>query len=161
MELTLKIELTDEQYKDLMDQSSEAIFEQDGFYKALEEVFIQSTAEYLKTPEGIKMIRKGLCGGSYFYSGDAAIDTEAGKRIINNAASETIDLLKEPIKEYYKSIFKNDELIKNTLLSLLAKSMSKGLADGASDVFGELASWINKNSADISQIKSVLNVPDM
>lgn len=160
MELTLKIELTDDQYKDLMDKSSEAIFEQDGFYKALEEVFIQSTAEYLKTPEGIKMIRKGLCGGHYFYNEDA-IDTEAGKRIINAAASETIDLLKDPIKEYYKSVFKNDELIKNTLFSLLAKAMSRGLVDGATEAFSDLSSWISKNTTDINQIKSVLNVPNM
>ena len=160
MELSLKIELTDEQYKDLMEKSSDAIFQQDGFYKALEEIFIQSTAEYLRTPEGIKMIRKGLCGGNYFYNEDA-IDTEAGKHIINSASSETIELLKEPIKEYYRTILNNDELIKKTLMSLFTNAMSKALIDGAGSTFSELGAWISKNSADINQIKSVLNVPNM
>ena len=60
MELTLKIDLTEEQYNDLMAKSYKEIFETDSFKEALKETICTGMVNWFDTPNGKDVIRETL-----------------------------------------------------------------------------------------------------
>ena len=80
MELMLKIDLTEEQYNDLMTKSYHELFETDSFKKVLAATVSEGILDFLKGPTGQSLIKKTFTGDSYYDSGR---NTDFGKKLFD------------------------------------------------------------------------------
>lgn len=126
MELMLKIDLTEEQYNDLMQKSYDKIFDDKEFADVLKKVIADNMGEYLKThPEIIKKILVG--DEDYYYRNKKS--TEIGKMIVEGAVKDYSSDISEETKCAIKQILKTVNL-SNLLWSIITEAVRKGMADG-------------------------------
>ena len=130
MELTLKIDLTEEQYNDLMTKSYKEIFETDSFKEALKETICTGMVNWFDTPNGKDIIKKTLTGDDY-YSRNMR-QTETGRNILNEATKEYASKISEPIQDFYRDLLTKvnlGNLLKEILYSQIIRSMGIGMKD--------------------------------
>ena len=101
MELILKIDLTEEQYNDLMTKSYHEIFESGAFKDALKDNILLGIENWLNSTEGKDVIRTSLVGDNYY---DRNLrKTELGKSLLEVASSDFTDRMKEPVKNFSRT----------------------------------------------------------
>ena len=100
MEIFLKIDLTDEQYQDLMKKSYDRIFEDEDFTEGLKKSVANGIEEFMKSPDGKQMIRMTLTGDEYYNT--SARKTALGKQLFDDATKEYVSEISIPIKEFLK-----------------------------------------------------------
>ena len=130
MELTLKIDLTEEQYNDLMAKSYKEIFETDSFKEALKETICTGMVNWFDTPNGKDVIRETLVGDNYYSSNMR--QTETGRSILNEATKEYASKIGEPIQDFYRDLLTKvnlGNLLKEILYSQIIRSMGIGMKD--------------------------------
>lgn len=130
MELTLKIDITEEQYNDLMTKSYKEIFETDSFKEELKKTIADGMINWFTSVNGQQVIKETLVGDNY-YSRNLR-QTEAGKNILTEATKEYSAKIGEPIQDFYRDILTKiniGKLLKEILYTEIMKSMGMGMKD--------------------------------
>lgn len=124
MELILKIDLTEEQYNDLMTKSYHEIFESDGFNDAIKDSILLGMENWLNSTEGKDVIRTSLVGDNYY---DRNLrKTELGKSLLEVASSDFTDRMKEPVENFFREALKTVR-IEDMLKYILVDAFRNGL----------------------------------
>lgn len=137
MELMLKIDLTEEQYNDLMTKSYHEIFESDAFKDALKDSILLGMENWLNSTEGKDVIRSTLCGDNYY---DRNLrKTELGKSLLEVASSDFTDRMKEPVENFFREALRTVR-IEDMLKYILVEAFKNGLISGSREVMEILES---------------------
>lgn len=156
MELMLKIDLTEEQYNDLMTKSYHELFETDSFKKALAATVSEGILDFLKGPTGQQLIKKTFTGDSYYDSGR---NTDFGKKLFDEASKEYMDQIKEPIGKFLQDCLMKvdiDRMAKAIVMNAFIKGMSFGMNDDLMVLQEQL--W--RTEARVSDLRSKFNIYD-
>ena len=156
MELMLKIDLTEEQYNDLMAKSYHELFETDSFKKALATTVSEGILDFLKGPTGQQLIKKTFTGDSYYDSGR---NTDFGKKLFDEASKEYMDQIKEPIGKFLQDCLMKvdiDKMAKAIVMHAFIKGMSFGMNDDLMVLQDQL--W--RTEARVSDLRSKFNIYD-
>lgn len=133
MELMLKIDLSDEQYDELMKTSYNKLFESDDFQKTLGNVIVENIGEWLrKNPDLIRqcLAKKGN-GGYYNNYGNNYYDfTETAKVLIDKASEETTDKLTDIVSDVLMSCLKKDNFFESAIHTCLMEAILNGMNRG-------------------------------
>ena len=153
MELMLKIDLTEEQYNDLMTKSYHEIFESDGFKDALKDSILLGIENWLNSTEGKDVIRSTLCGDNYY---DRNLrKTELGKSLLEVARSDFTDRMKEPVENFFREALRTVR-IEDMLKYILVEAFKNGLISGSREVMEILESKQVFMQDQLSDIKNKL-----
>lgn len=153
MELALKIDLTEEQYQDLMTKSYHELFATSSFREELGKTICEGILDWLKSPEGSKIIKETFTGDGYWKNNMK--DTALGKKLVENATKEYIDKIKEPLSEFIHEVFRSCDL-DSIIRAVVYNAIMDGLTCGAKDRFRELYDISMINNGKIEDIKSRL-----
>ena len=124
MEISLKIDLTDEQYQNLMKKSYDRIFEDEDFAEELKKSVANGIEEFMKSPDGKQMVRITLTGDDYYNI--SARKTALGERLFNEAIKEYVSEISIPIKEFMKEcLLKVDieRIVTNIIIDIIRQSI--------------------------------------
>ena len=137
MELMLKIDLTEEQYNDLMTKSYHEIFESGAFKDALKDSILLGMKNWLNSTEGKDVIRSALCGDNYY---DRNLrKTELGKSLLEIASSDFTYRMKEPVENFFREALRTVR-IEDMLKYILVEAFKNGLISGSREVMEILES---------------------
>ena len=137
MELMLKIDLTEEQYNDLMTKSYHEIFESDAFKDALKDNILLGIENWLNSTEGKDVIRTSLVGDNYY---DRNLrNTELGKSLLEVASSDFTNRMKEPVENFFREALRTVR-IEDMLKYILVEAFKNGLISGSREVMEILES---------------------
>ena len=137
MELMLKVDLTEEQYNDLMTKSYHEIFESVAFKDALKDSILLGMENWLNSTEGKDVIRTSLCGDNYY---DRNLrKTELGKSLLEVASSDFTDRMKEPVENFFREALRTVR-IEDMLKYILVEAFKNGLISGSREVMEILES---------------------
>lgn len=156
MELMLKIDLTEEQYNDLMTKSYHELFETDSFKKALAATVSEGILDFLKSPTGQNLIKKTFTGDSYYDSGR---NTDFGKKIFDEASKDYMDQIKEPIGKFLQDCLMKVD-IDRMAKAIVMNAFIKGMAFGASDDLMRLQDQLWMTEARVNDLRSKFNIYD-
>lgn len=165
MELMLKIDLSDEQYDELMKTSYNKLFESDDFQKTLGNVVVENIGEWLqKNPDLIRqcLAKKGSNGYYNSYGNNNYYDfTETAKVLIDKASEETADKLKDIVSNVLMSCLKKDNYFENAIHTCLMEAILNGMNRGMDSyrhTYDE-SLMVIKNA--ISQTRAQLNLEEL
>lgn len=132
MEIQLKIDLTDEQYNELMTTSYEKLFESDDFTKALGDVIVNGMADFIaKNPD---IIRACLCKeneNTYYGSRGRYYDTTEIARVAIGKASEgSVKRLEEVCSHIIDKVVADDDTFSRIFSEVLKQAMIDGMVEG-------------------------------
>lgn len=132
MEIQLKIDLTDEQYNELMTTSYEKLFESDDFTKALGDVIVNGMADFIaKDPD---IIRACLCKkneNSYYGTRGRYYDTtETAKVAIGKASESAVKRLEDVCSHIIDKVVSDDDTFSKIFSEVLQKAMVNGMIEG-------------------------------
>lgn len=172
MELSLKIELSDEQYKDLMQSSYDEIFKSTQMIDALRTVvvdhFVQyfnedmycpkdknSTGVYVGSSQRRNIVEKALIdeeesrGYSYTrnYKPTSLLD-----QIVRDATSEQMEEFRSRIREITKTFLDNPKTIAQIIHQVICESVRIGLSQGNEDLLARR----QNNDARMSMIEGTV-----
>lgn len=156
MELMLKIDLTEEQYNDLMTKSYHELFETDSFKKALAATVSEGILDFLKGPTGQQLIKKTFTGDSYYDSGR---NTDFGKKLFDEASKEYMDQIKEPIGKFLQDCLMKVDIDKMAK-AIVMHAFIKGMSFGMNDDLMVLQDQIWRTEARVSDLRSKFNIYD-
>ena len=154
MELTLKIDLTEEQYNDLMTKSYKEIFETDSFKEALKETICTGMVSWFDTPNGKDVIRKTLVGDNYYSCN--MNQTEVGRSILKEATKDYASKIGEPIQEFYKDLLTKIN-IGNLLKEILYAQIVRSMGIGMNESIETMQSAFNMQSQELQDLKEKLS----
>ena len=153
MELMLKIDLTEEQYNDLMTKSYHEIFESDAFKDALKDSILLGMENWLNSTEGKDVIRTSLVGDNYY---DRNLrKTELGKSLLEVASNDFTDRMKEPVENFFREALRTVR-IEDMLKYILVEAFKNGLIAGSREMMEILESKQVVMQDQISDIKNKL-----
>lgn len=152
MEIQLKIDLTDEQYNELMTTSYEKLFESDDFTKALGDIIVNAMADFVaKNPDIIRAcLYKEKESGYYGSRGRYYDATETAKVAISKASEDSIKRLEGVCSDIINRIVADDDTFSKIFGEILKKAMLDGMTDGIRD-------YIQANEMSKTVITSYLN----
>lgn len=153
MELALKIDLTEEQYQDLMTKSYHELFATSSFREELGKTICEGILDWFKGPEGSKIIKETFTGDGYWKNNMR--DTALGKKLVEDATKEYIDKIKEPLSEFIHEVFRSCDL-DSIVRAVIYNAIMKGLTYGAEERFRELYDISMINNGKIDEIKTKL-----
>ena len=153
MELALKIDLTEEQYQDLMTRSYHELFATSSFREELGKTICEGILEWFKSSEGSKIIKETFTGNGYWRNDMR--DSTLGKKLVESATQDYIDKIKEPLSEFIYEVFRTCDL-DGIVRAVIYNAIMKGLTYGAEDRFRELYDISMVNNGKIDEIKSKL-----
>lgn len=156
MELCLKIDLTDEQYNDIMTKSYKELFESDDFKDALGKIIAQSMHDFLKSPTGQDLIKNTLSKSSGYY-GSYSIDTAIGAKLVEKATEGYANQLAEPMIETYRNILLKGNTLEMVFKELLVSRMSEALVRGADRAFDEMTAKQINLDMEVGTLKSAIS----
>lgn len=156
MELMLKIDLTEEQYNDLMAKSYHELFETDSFKKALAATVSEGILDFLKGPTGQQLIKKTFTGDSYYDSGR---NTDFGKKLFDEASKDYMDQIKEPIGKFLQDCLMKVDIDKMAK-AIVMNAFIKGMAFGTSDDLMILQNQLWMTEARVEDLRSKFNIYD-
>lgn len=154
MELSLKIELTDEQYNELMTKSFDSVFGGKEFTEALQKEILSSIGQYLK--DHPNFIQEHLLRNSNYYS---SYDNTNSYRVIDRLieegsktyASEISDAVAECYKHYLKKV-----PLEDILKEVLYKAILEGFTRGMDNWKMESSMHMSTMSSEVEMLKSRL-----
>ena len=153
MELMLKIDLTEEQYNDLMTKSYHEIFESDAFKDALKDSILLGMEDWLNSPEGKGVIKTSLVGDG-FYDRNLR-KTELGKSLLETASSEFTDRMKDPIEDFFRETLRSIR-IEDVLRLILIDSFRQGLISSSREMMQILEERQMFTENEVNDIKNKL-----
>lgn len=155
MEVVLKVDLTDEQYKELMEKTTSAVTNSDAFFEAAKDKILSSMADYLK--ENKDELRK-LCGISHYYSNDTTLseNKRAATAAINVATQDFSEKLKPIIADLYKQILSKCEFEK-ILEEVLLRTIASGLTEGVQERLNGMTDLHTMMLGELDSIRSRLS----
>ena len=156
MELMLKIDLTEEQYNDLMAKSYHELFETDSFKKALAATVSEGILDFLKGPTGQQLIKKTFTGDSYY---DSGCNTDFGKKLFDEASKEYMDQIKEPIGKFLQDCLMKVD-IDRMAKAIVMNAFIKGMSFGVNDDLMVLQDQLWRTEARVSDLRSKFNIYD-
>lgn len=156
MELMLKIDLTEEQYNDLMTKSYHELFETDSFKKALAATVSEGILDFLKSPTGQNLIKKTFTGDSYYDSGR---NTDFGKKLFDEASKEYMDQIKEPIGKFLQDCLMKVDIDKMAK-AIVMHAFIKGMSFGTNDDLMVLQDQLWRTETRVSDLRSKFNIYD-
>lgn len=157
MEVVLKVDLTDEQYKELMEKTTSAVTNSSEFFEAAKDKILSSMADYLK--ENRDELRK-LCGIGHYYSNDTTLseNRRAATAAIELATQDFSEKLKPIIADLYKEILtkcKFEEILEEVLLRTIASGLTEGVQmrlEGMTDLHTMIIAELNGIKSRLSNI---------
>lgn len=153
MELMLKIDLTEEQYNDLMTKSYHEIFESDAFKDALKDSILLGMENWLNSTEGKDVIKTSLIGDGYY---DRNLrKTELGKSLLKVASNDFTDRMKEPVENFFREALRTVR-IEDMLKYILVEAFKNGLIAGSREMMEILESKQVFMQDQLSDIKNKL-----
>lgn len=152
MEIQLKIDLTDEQYNELMTTSYEKLFVTEDFTKALGDVIVNGMADFIsKNPD---IIRACLCKekeNSYYGSRGRYYDaTETAKVAIGKASESAVKRLEDVCSHIIDKVVSDDDTFSKIFSEVLQKAMINGMVEG-------MREYVQANDNTKQAITSYLN----
>lgn len=161
MELSIKLDLTDEQYEEFKKSSEDAVSKlltDPGFKDTIAKIVLQSIHDYLESPTGKDMIRKTLTGDSgYSYSRNDKLDTKFANFLIEKASNDFASEFNTPFRDTYIEMLKDEEFVKKVMLNILYNNMSKALAQSVSGDIETLYGHANMSTMRLDAISNALN----
>lgn len=146
MELSLKVELTDEQYKDLMDKSFDAIMDREEVKEELKNIIIRDMQERIHTwveANAQSWIRYVYGIGTGYYDSRPS-EEEFVKKLIKDAGSEYTEYMSETVKKTMSDMVQTVN-VEQIIYGILMDYIVKGVTGG----FETWASVVNANSSII------------
>lgn len=152
MELVIKLDMENEEYKNYVDKTTEEIIYSEDFKHSLAEVIKSSFAKEIGK-QANKFVNKSLYG-SYYDSND---NITISKQLAKEALSEYAESVKAVFADYAKELMAGTDL-DNIIKTILMDAMFSGIQEGMKDFYTESRDIGMMNSADISRLKCKLGI---
>ena len=155
MDISLNVQLTDEQFNQLMEKSYEKIFETDEFTVALRESIVKQVSDHLtKNP---KYIERAL-GVTNDWSYDKYKEhSTVISGIVKTASVEYCKEISDGVTDVLKDVVKKapiDEII----MDIIKDAVLKGLVSGMSRHIESDTVWKSVMYSEVNRMKEVLNM---
>ena len=164
MELMLKIDLSDEQYDELMKTSYNKLFESDDFQKTLGNVIVENMGEWLKkNPDLIRQCLAKKANSRYCndYSNSYYDFTETAKVLIDKASEETADKLTNIVSDVLMSCLKKDNFFENAIHTCLMEAILNGMNRGMDSYKQTYEDSLISIKNAIIQTRAQLNIEEL
>lgn len=146
MEISLKVELTDEQYAQLMENSYDDIFKNETVVDGLREIIIKnfeqffsgnSSNKYIGSPTAItgfveKALIQELPGKSYGIR--EYVPTSLMRTIVEHATEEQVAQYEREIQQIVKDFFRRSDTIAKIIYDLILESIRAGISLGTNSM---------------------------
>lgn len=145
MEISLKIELSDEQYNDIMNNSYDAIYKDEKLIEGLREIILTTFQRYFNDTNNkgaiTGIIRDVLMEeeeSKYTYYGAKSYKpTELCKKIVLGATENQLAHLRNNIRIVAARLLSNREFINQAISEVIIDSIKIGLASGNDSLMKE------------------------
>jgi len=136
LKLSLNIELTDEQYQDLMKQSYDEIFQNPDMINALREVILDNFREFF-SKDSSNFVEKALLNSEssrYYSSYPNYTPSALMKQIVEDATKEQKEIYTKEIQQVLEKIFNDTGLISSLLHDTIIECIRAGMSLGTSNM---------------------------
>lgn len=155
--LQLNLQLTDEQYQSLMDNSFDTVINGEETITALREIIVAQMADYLKSPSGRELIEKQF--NKYGYFGYKEGPNPMTVQIVNDAAAKTVEMVTEAVTGYMMDVAKTQNL-EAIIQSILAKAVLEGAVSGLENWRQGICETLFHIEGDVRDVRSRLGIND-
>lgn len=134
MELSIKLELNDEQYADFSRSAKDAIetvMKDPSFVDNIGKLFTQAVLNFIQSEEGKKLARESVVNYRWYRNDFATYLTEKASEDVLNAA-------KEPFKEVFLEALNDSDKIRKAMDMVLMKNLSLALTSALNDRLVEM-----------------------
>lgn len=160
MEISIKLELTDEQFEKFQSSVSENIdflLKEKEFKQSIKDLFIDQIIKYMNSSEGKALAKKAVVDNSFsfdmgnYYTGFKA-------HLINVTSKEFIEKCKEPFTQAYREIISDKETMSKLMIHVMTTCMAHSLTAACErDMDEAQEKFYNVFAPKLDQIESRLN----
>lgn len=148
MQIQLNLDLTDEQYKELMDKSFQTIFNEEETTAALRKTIVDAMAKYISdNPAIITDYFKPMTGTGYWSHRE--LNPTIGI-LISEAAKEAEEAIKDSV---YNMLIKTVQDPKTNLPSIMLNLLTRGIMEG---MMNGTKIWMEMSAASCNQLMDML-----
>lgn len=157
MNLALNIQLTDEQYAELMSKTHDKLFESEDFIKELSHIVLTQIGQYLK--DHPSEIKKALGISENYYGMNEAQRTnrELMSKVIKGASEEYSEEISDAVKIALQNILKQTDL-SSIIEAVLSKAILKGMSSGLTEYLGNRDMAFAEISGEVHNLKQHLGL---
>lgn len=155
MELSLKIDLTDQQYQDLMKKSFNTISERPETIEEIQKTIVQQMSDYLKNHQEVLKEFLGITG--YGYGGNVNTNKEVVKKLVNKGLEDYGKEISDGTKDAIKDMMKHVNFMK-IFEHFFYKSMLNGFKEAIIDDLAAQDNITSEMQFQIDTIKSRLGL---
>ena len=153
MELSIKLELNDEQYADFSKSAKDAIetvMKDPSFVDNIGKLFTQAVLEFIQSAEGKKLARESVTNYRWYRNDFSTYMTE-------KAAEEVINAAKEPFKEVFLEVLSDSEKMKRAMDAVLMKNLSLALTSAVNSRLIDMEDVSFSSNTRMSAIANEIN----
>lgn len=154
--IQLNLELSDEQYQQLMEKSFDTVINQDETVKALRGTITDTMSKYLT--EHQDLIKDQFYDKNYW--GQYTTANSMTKNIVAAAAEETSKKIQDAVEGYMLDVMKTQN-IDDIVLKILAAGIMSGVVSGLDSWRNAAECEIHMNTSGITNIANRLGFEDV
>lgn len=160
MEISIKLELNDEQFEKFQSSVSENIdflLNDKEFKQSIKELFMQQVIEYMNSTEGKELAKKAVVNTSFSFD-RRNYYSDFGKYLINTTSEEFLESCKEPFIQVYRDIIADKETMSKLMIHVMTSCMAHSLTAACErDMDEAQEKFHNVFVPKLDQIESRLN----
>ena len=129
MEISIKLELSDEQFEKFQSSVSENIdclLNDKEFKQSIKELFMQQVIEYMNSTEGKELAKKAVVNTSFSFD-RRNYYSDFSKYLINTTSEEFLESCKEPFIQVYRDIIADKETMSKLMMHVMTSCMAHSL----------------------------------
>ena len=156
MNLALNVQLTDEQYADLMKTSYEKIFESQDFLQELSKVVATEIGSYLQKNPSIIKESLGINIGWYESNKEREENRKLLTKVIMDASTGVSSEISDAVKDTIKDILRKTDM-QNIIETVITRAILTGMGSGMREHFEAVNNVFMGVNSDITDLKNRLN----
>lgn len=157
--LALNIELTDEQYQELMSKSLDTVLNTEQVQAAITELILKHIGDYLQMNKGA--ITTFVEPPSYYGNRESDQHKKIVKNLFDNATKEYQETISKAVKDYMTDLLTkvdSDKLMQSVLHEVLVTTTQDALRDTVSNNVQDIWDNIIRQNNAITSLADRLNV---
>ena len=156
MNLALNVQLTDEQYAELMKTSYEKIFESQDFLQELSKVVATEIGSYLQKNPSIIKESLGINVGWYESNKEREENRKLLTKVIMDASTGVSSEISDAVKDTIKDILRKTDM-QNIIETVITRAILTGMGSGIREHFEAVNNVFMGVNSDIDDLKNRLN----
>lgn len=156
MNLALNVQLTDEQYAELMKTSYEKIFESQDFLQELSKVVATEIGSYLQKNPSIIKESLGINIGWYDSNKEREENRRLLTKVITDASEGVSSEISDAVKDAIKDILRKANM-QNIIETVLTRAILAGMGSGMNDHFEAVNRTLMGFGTELTDLKNRLD----